>query len=248
MKYIPILLSFLLINLNLSAQTADEIINNYFNNTGGIENWRSLEGISIESTVSENGMDIPSSRITLKDGRLLIKFKIQDKEIVQVAFDGNEAWGDNFMTMLPEKNDPAITSNLIAAANDFPHPLLNYKENGYSVELIGKEVNQEKEYFKIKLTMKKHIIEDEEVENIKYYYFDQDTYKIKIAESEIQSGKLKGRVNRDTYDDYRKVDIIYYPFSLTRGIEGLNPTQITIESVELNPKVEDLVFKFPENK
>jgi hypothetical protein len=248
MKYLPFLISLLLINTNLAAQTADEIIANYFRNTGGIENWRSLEGISIKSTVNDNGMEIPSSRITLKDGRLLIKFKIQDKEIVQVAFDGKEAWGDNFITMEAEKEASSITNNLILAAQDFPHPLLNYKKNGYTVELLGKELNQEKEYFKIKLKKKKHFVEDQEVDNIKYYYFDTETYKIKIVESEIQSGKLKGKFSRDVYDDYKKVGIIYYPHSVSRGIDGLKTTDIKIESVELNPKVDDSIFQYPGKK
>jgi len=248
MKYLPLFISLLFINSNLAAQTADEIITNYFNNVGGIENWRSLEGISIKSIVNDNGMEIPSSRISLKGGKLLIKFKIQDKEIVQVAFDGKEAWGDNFMTMIPEKEAESITNNLIRAAHDFPHPLLNYMENGYTVEYLGIKLNQEKEYFKIKLNKKKHIVDDQELENIKYYYFDIETYKIRIVESEIQTGKLEGKINRDTYGDYRKVDKIYYPFTITRGIEGVSQTEVKITSVELNPKVDDAIFQFPVKK
>ena len=129
MKQIALLISLLFTFSNLSAQSADEIINKHFENTGGIDSWQALTGVKFKSIVKDNGMDIPSTRIAMKDGRVLVKFQIQDKEIVQIAFDGKETWGDNFITMEAEKNEPESTKNMIRDARDFPHPLLNYKKN-----------------------------------------------------------------------------------------------------------------------
>jgi hypothetical protein len=248
MKQFAFLITFLFIIPNLSAQTADEIIINHFNNVGGIDNWQALNGLKIKSIVKDNGMEIPSTRTSLKDGRLLVKFEIQDKEIVQIAFDGKETWGDNFMTMEAEKNESESVRNMRRQIGDFPHPLLYYKENGYLVENLGKVKENDKEYFKLKLTKNKQLVESKEIENIKYYYFDIENFKIEILESEIQIGKLKGKITKDTFDDYRKVGNIYYPFLITRSIEGMKPTEIKIKSIELNPVIKDSEFTFPEKK
>jgi hypothetical protein len=41
------------------AQTADEIIAKYFENTGGIEAWESIEGVKMNAKVNQGGMEIP---------------------------------------------------------------------------------------------------------------------------------------------------------------------------------------------
>lgn len=248
MKQLAFLISLLFIFTNISAQSADEIINKYFENTGGVDNWNALTGVKFESIVKDNDMDIPSTRIALKDGRVLMIFQIQDKEIVQIAFDGKETWGDNFITNEAEKNGAESTKNMIRDARDFPHPLLTYNKNGYSVEYIGKEQVVDNEYYKLKFNKDKQVVDNQELDNIKYYYFNIETYLIEILESEIQTGKLKGKITRDVFSDYRKVGDLQYPFSITRTIEGMNSTEIKITSIELNPEVNDSDFIFPEKK
>ena len=182
----------------------------------------------------------------MKDGRVLVKFQIQDKEIVQIAFDGKETWGDNFITMEAEKNEPESTKNMIRDARDFPHPLLNYKENGYKVELLGKAMLDDQEYYKLKLNKNAQVVDNQELEDIIYYYFNVENYLIEVIESEIHKGKLSGRITKDRFSHYKKVDHLQYPFSITRTIEGLNSTEISIVSIELNPDVKDSDFTFPE--
>ena len=47
MKKYSILLAIVLMSgwATLQAQTADEILNNYFENTGGVDAWRAVEGM-----------------------------------------------------------------------------------------------------------------------------------------------------------------------------------------------------------
>nr|WP_290941292.1 hypothetical protein [Haliscomenobacter sp.] len=61
------------------AQTADEIINKYLTVTGGVENWKKLEGIKMSAKVNQGGMDIPLDIFNLKDGRQMTSISFQGK-------------------------------------------------------------------------------------------------------------------------------------------------------------------------
>ena len=96
----------------LNAQTADEIINNYFENTGGSENWDKLKGTKMEAEADAQGMTIPVELLSTKDGKQLVKINLQGQEMTQVSFDGETMWTTNFMTMSPEKSDQETTDNM----------------------------------------------------------------------------------------------------------------------------------------
>ena len=135
-----------------SAQTADEIIANYLENTGGAETWSKLDGIKFIGSADAQGMTIPIEFLQTKNGKQLLKINIQGQEMTQFSFDGEKMWTTNFMTMQPEEADAEATHNMKQQVMDFPDPFLDYKEKGYSVELIGDETIEGTETFKIKLT------------------------------------------------------------------------------------------------
>ena len=126
----------------MTAQTADEIINNYFENTGGMEAWSNLQGMKMIASVNAQGMDIPIEMYQMKDGKQLLKIRIQEQDMTQYAFDGETMWTTNFMTMLPEKSDAETTENMKKQSKDFPSPFYNYKEKGFTVELVGKKLKK----------------------------------------------------------------------------------------------------------
>ena len=54
-----LVLFVLFFSYSINAQTVDEIIDTYFENTGGVENWEKIEGIKMSAKVSQGGMEIP---------------------------------------------------------------------------------------------------------------------------------------------------------------------------------------------
>src|SRR5947208_2199805 len=79
------------------AQTVDEIISKYFENTGGIEKWKALQGVRMTAKVNQGGMEIPLVITQLKDGRQMTAISFQGKEIKQGVYDGTTLWAHNFM-------------------------------------------------------------------------------------------------------------------------------------------------------
>ena len=74
--------------LPIQAQTADEILENYFENTGGLDAWKNLKGMKMTAKVNQGGMEIPLEIYNLKDGRQMTKITFQGKEIKQGVYDG----------------------------------------------------------------------------------------------------------------------------------------------------------------
>lgn len=227
----------------MSAQTADEILQNYFENTGGAEAWSKLKGAKMIGSANAQGMEIPIEMYQMADGKQLLKINIQGQEMTQYAFDGETMWTTNFMTMLPEKSDAEATENMKKNVGDFPSPFLNYKDKGYTVEYLGKETKEGTETFKLKLTMKPVMVDGKEEPNVSFFYFDTENYVPIMSESPIPSGPAKGQMAESNFSDYQEVDGLYFPFSISMQGQG-----ITMKEIVLNPEVEATFFAFPEEK
>jgi outer membrane lipoprotein-sorting protein len=232
----------------IQAQTVDEIIAKYFENTGGIAKWKTVQGMRLSAKVNQQGMEIPIEMVQLKDGRQAQKITFQGKDIMQGVFDGKVLWSHNFMNMKAEKSDTEATENLKLDIGEFPDPFLTYKERGLKAEFLGKETIDGTETLKIKLTKKPIKVDGKQTENIVFYYFDAENFVPLMSESEIKSGPMKGKVSQSKMSDYQEVEGLMIPFSLSQGIKGDASQPLTVTKVELNPKVDDKFFAFPEGK
>ncbi|GIV35886.1 MAG: hypothetical protein KatS3mg032_0265 [Cyclobacteriaceae bacterium] len=243
----PVLFILLTAGLfSLQAQTPDEIISRYFENTGGIEKWKSLTGMKIVAKANQQGLEIPLEIVQLKDGRQYTKISFQGKEIMQGVYDGQTLWSTNFMNMKAERSDAESTENFKQQIGEFPDLFLNYKTLGYTVELVGKETVEGSETFKLKVTKKPIKVDGIPTDNIVYYYFDIHDYVPLLIETEIKSGPGKGQISQIKYSDYQEVGGLIFPFSMSQGIKGGPAGSLTITAYELNPKVDEVVFKYPE--
>jgi hypothetical protein len=227
------------------AQTAEEIIAKYFENTGGIDKWKALQGLKMTAKVNQQGMEIPLVITQLKDGRQSTKITFQGKDIMQGVYDGTNLWSHNFMNMKAEKSDTEATENFKQDIGEFPDPFLNYKERGLKVELLGKETVEGTETFKIKLTKKPIKVDGKETENVFFYYFDAENFVPLMVESEIKSGPAKGQISQSKMSDYQDVNGLMMAFSMSQGIKGGASQPITVSTIELNPKVEAASFALP---
>jgi hypothetical protein len=239
---------FLLVAQFTFAQTKEEIIANYIENTGGAEAWNNLKGLKMTAKVSQGGMEIPIEMVQLKDGRQMTVVSFQGKEIKQGVFDGTRLWSHNFMTMEAEESDAEATANFKLEINDFPNPFLDYEKKGYTVELIGKETIQGAETFKIKLVQEPKMVDGQKEESVSYYFFDTENFVPIAMQSEIQSGPGKGIISEVSFSDYQEVEGLYFPFSMSQGEKDKPGQPITFTTIEVNPEFVDADFAFPAKK
>lgn len=250
MKAIKLLTMVLFLSISgmSYAQTAQDILDKYIENTGGRAKWEAMKGMKMTATVNQQGMEIPLTIISLKDGRQATIINFQGMTIKQNVFDGNTLWSTNFMSMKPEKSDAEATAIFKASATDFPDPFVNYKAKGYLVELMGKESIEGTETFKIKLTKKPIMVDGQLQDDISYYFFDTENFVPIMVEAEIKTGQGKGMVSQTTMSDYQEVDGLVFPFSMAQGVKGLGLAPLVITKIELNPTVDNSEFVFPEDK
>ena len=119
--------------------------------------------------------------------------------------------------------------------NDFPSPLLHYKENGYEVEYVGVETKDGAETYKVKITQEPVMMNGVETPSISYYYFDQDAY-VPIVVETTQMGQS---INA-TMSDYQEVEGLYFPFSISQG------QAFKVKEILINPEIDESIFEFPE--
>jgi hypothetical protein len=242
---IIILSAFMVFGLNAQDMTADQIFENYYENTGGKEAWAQLEGIKMMAKTSQGGMEIPLEIVQLKDGRTYTQISLQGQNLMQNVYDGSVLWGVNFQTMKPEKADLETTNNMKLELKDFPDAFYDYKSKGYTAEFVGKETVEGTETYKVKLVKAPKMMDGKEIENVTYYYFDSENFVPIVQETEIKQGQMEGKIQQVTMSDYQEVSNgIYMPFSMTQGIKDVGSQTINIESIVLNPEVDETKFKY----
>ena len=247
-KLNKILLTLLLFfTFNSFSQSVDEIIDNYFENTGGIDQWRKLKGVKMSAKLSQQGMEIPIEIIQMQGGKQMQIINFQGQSIKAQVFDGEVSWGINMMSQKPEKSDQETTDNLKLDNNDFPDSFMDYKSKGYKAELIGKETVDGTETFKVKLTKEPKTVDGKKEDDITFYFFDTENYVPIAIQTEVREGPGKGMIMEITMSDYQEVEGLYFPFSQTQGIKDQPSIPLIIDSIELNPTIEEKEFKFPEN-
>jgi len=229
------------------AQKADDIIDKYITAMGGKDAWSKINGIRMTAKVDAQGMSLPLDIINLSDGRSYTSFEFQGKKMVQDVFDGETLWGMNFMTMKAEKSDKEATENKKREAKDFPNDIMGYAAKGYKAEFMGKETAEGVKCFKIKIIKKSTLVDGKEEENVAFHYFDEESYALIMSETVIPTGEAKGQIAQTVYSDYQEVSGVYFPFSIMSRLKDGQGQGIVIEKIEVNPKVEDSMFKFPEN-
>ncbi len=157
----------------------------------------------MSAKVSQGGMEIPIEMVQLKN-KMMTTINFQGQTIKQGVYDGEVLWSTNFMTQKAEKSDEETTKMVVNELKQFPDPFLNYKEKGFTAELMGTETVDGTETFKVKLTTTPNIIEGKEVPSIAYYFFDTENFVPIQVHEEIMDGPGKGMITEIKMSDYQR--------------------------------------------
>ena len=222
---------------SIIAQDLDDILKDYFE-TAGQDKLLKVNTITMDVTVMVQGLELPFTIVLKRPKMLRNDTDIQGQKMTQV-FDGENGWMINPMmgTLEPQDMDPETVKQLRSQA-DIDGELYNYEEKGHTVEYLGTDEMEGTEVHKIKLTRKDG---DETI-----YYIDADAYVVLKAtgKRKIQGVEVE---NESTFGNYKMVEGIIFPFSITQGVVG-QPVgaQIVIDTVLLDKPVTDSLFVKPQ--
>jgi outer membrane lipoprotein-sorting protein len=181
-----------------------------------------------------------------------MRFELQfaGKKAIQV-YDGANGW-----KLRPYLNrlevEPYTTDEMKIASmqTDIDGPLVDYAAKGTQIELAGMEKVGDRDTYKIKLTMKNG--------NAIHVWIDAQTFL--EAKIEGQPRQLDGTVHpvEVYYRDYRPVSGLQVPFVLETKVLPVAKTKlgfkdppvpvekISIDKVEVNPKLDESLFSKPD--
>ncbi len=230
---------------SLSAQTAEEIIDNYLEAIGGKDALSKITALKISGTAKAQGMEFPIVMYQKSPGKQRMDMVFQGQQLTQMAFDGETGWGVNFMTMQTEKWGQEESASM-KAEMDFPDPFLNLTDKGYTVSLEGEAAIEGTECFKIKLTKNPVVLEGQEKENFSYHFLDKETFIPVMQQQFIKAGPMKGMTSETYFSDYDKASGVYFAYSIVSKVNGQITASISFSEIEVNPEIDDGFFAFPE--
>jgi photosystem II stability/assembly factor-like uncharacterized protein len=222
----------------VSAQTADEIVQQYIRQSGGMERIQAVHTIRRTGTFTGGGgFEASVLEESKRPGRVRQEFSFGGMTAIN-AWDGSTGWkiepfgGKKDVETLSEEETKAIVADA-----EFDGPLVNYRQKGNKVELMGTEPVEGTDAHKLKVT-----VADGEV---RYYYLDTDYFlPIRIETKRMVRGAE--REYETTLGDYKAVNGWYLPHSLELGVKGSPFRQkVTYATVEANVPVSNTRFARP---
>jgi hypothetical protein len=238
-KIISGLIFFFLFSINSFSQSAEDIVTKYINSVGGKEKWDAIKSDKKSGKIIMSGMELPFISYSKRPNLYYIEVTFQGMTM-KSAFDGNTGWMINPMTgsNKAEKMDDDMLKT-IKNRGIIGGQLVNYKDLGCTVELIGKGNLEGSEVFNIKLTNK-------EGDDIVNYYIDTVSYTLFKSTSKNKS--MGTEVSSETYYiDYKPIGNVIAPFSIETKTSGMDmgSQKIVVEKIEQNVEIDDTIFKMP---
>lgn len=223
-----------------SPSPVDEIVESNLAARGGRERILALRSIRETGTVTESGGRVARVvRERKRPGLFRLEFSYQGTTSV-FAHDGETGWQ---VAPLQGQFEPqAVTPEADTAGGvdqrDIEGPLVDWREKGHLVELVGRETLLGGEAFKLKVTLAGGAVRHDYV----------DVASRQVVRSEV-TRVIRGRpVQLDnTFSDFREVDGLVFPHRIeTRAKDRPEVLTIAVERVDLDPDLDDARFRLPE--
>jgi outer membrane lipoprotein-sorting protein len=220
------------------AQTADEIIAKHEAAMGGKDKIKAVQSERVTGKmVMGQGMEAPFTMEMARPNKMRMEFTFQGMTGVQ-AFDGKTGWSVMpFMGKTEPEAAPEEEAKKMQEQASMDGLLMDYKDFGRTVEMVGKEDLEGTPVYKLKVTQKSG--------DVAYLYIDAEQYmllkqtgKTKVRGQEIESETVFG--------DFKKVDGLVFPYSIEQKAVGMpGGMTMTVSKIELNPSVADTRFTMP---
>lgn len=231
--------ALLFVPLTAAAQTADEIVDKVLAARGGASKIGAVRSERISGTIDfGGGVEGPFLVELERPGKMHIEVTIHGQTLIR-SYDGKSTgWIINPFS--PNKGvEPMSAEDIsnISDESDFDGPLVDYKEKGNHIELVGKEEVEGKSAYRLKLTSKKG--------ETRSYLFDAATYHLVRWEGTRKMGD-KEMPWESLFRDYREVDGLQFAFEIDSDAPGTEQSQkIIADKIEVDPHIDEARFGKP---
>jgi outer membrane lipoprotein-sorting protein len=225
-------------SVSATAQTVDEIVARHEAARGGRKALAAVRTLRMTGRADAGpGRQAILRREIARPGRIRTEFVFQGTTGIYV-WDGTSGWRVSPLdgSLEPEPM-PAEAAALSAEQADFEGPLVDWKAKGNRVERVGTAALPGGPAHELKVTMKSGVV--------RTIWIDAKTGLV------VKSGSTRKVKGHETtlevlYGDYRETGGVQFARSIEIGAEGRpQRLRIVVDSVEVNPRIDDSRFKMP---
>jgi hypothetical protein len=212
------------------AQTVDEIVSKYIDALGGKDKLLALKSVKLQGNMNIQGTDV-----SITTTKLHLKGMRQDIAVMST---------DNYQIITPEKGSMFMPIQGMASPTDMTDEqlkagqtqldvqsvLLNYKEKGTAVELLGTEKVDGADNYKLKLTFSNGIVTT--------YYIGQAGYRLNktVSKRNVNGEEME---LENSFSNYKQNADGYWFAYTSVSMQG----EMNYDKIETNVAVDESIFK-----
>ena len=222
-------------SLSVHAQTADEVIQKYTTNMGGLDAYNKISSAKMTGTYSVQGNDLGLTIQVINGKGMRSDIDAMGQSVTSVYFNG-KGWKVNPFAGVTTPTDVTGTElNDFKVQSSLANQLMDYKARGHQVEMEGKETIEGIETYKIKLTSK----DDSKVTT--YFISTKDNTLIKS----VTSRDIQGQPTdvESWYSDLKEIGGVKFFMVRDAKMNGEVFQTVKYDKIELNVPIDEKVFE-----
>jgi hypothetical protein len=218
------------------AQTADEIVNKYFDAVGGKAKLETLKTSYSEGELSIMNNPAPFVSYVIEGKASKSEMDFNGQKIIN-CYTVGAGWMVNPLAGVTEPTPmPASQVGMGSMSYDLKGPMYDYAAKGYKLKLAGKEKLNAADAFKLRLTSK----DSTEID----CYIDAASYLLLKTVIKVKANGQPIEISIDN-SDYRKTNTgLLMPFVSEVTYPGLTLVSTT-KMMELNRDIDPAIFVMP---
>lgn len=217
--------------LGAQAQSLDKVLEKHYAATG-VEKMADIKTLDIKAKMSIMGMEMPMTMKIKQPNKFRVDVEMMGQK-TSAAFDGEKGWMINPALGAGPQELTGDELKQQMQQTDFEGELYNYKQKGFTAELLGKEDGA----YNIKLTSADG--------TFKNYFIDEDSYMITKVKAKVEA--MGQQIDVETkFVEYQDVA----GMKIVKKLEASMPMgtmTTTMDEIKVNEKIDDSVFARPAN-
>jgi outer membrane lipoprotein-sorting protein len=210
----------------------DDVIAKNIEAKGGLERIQAITTIKQVATTTMNGSDAKMTSYSKRPNMQRLEMKVEGKLVIS-SFDGETAWMQNpFMGVDRPIVLGAAQVEMIKEQSLFDGLLPNLKALGYTATVEGTDTAGDRKLIHLKLVSA--------AKQVRHIYLDATTYLEARITTEQNQMKLEQELS-----DYRDVKGLKQPFLIRMLVNGAVQSEIKVQTIEFNEKMDDSLFRIP---
>ena len=208
---------------------------------GGHAAWSAVQTISMAGKMeagTKSNVQLPFSLELKRGGKSRLEIQFADQTAVQV-YDGVNGWKVRpYLNRREVEPYTAEEAKQAAVQSDLDGLLIDYAAKGSNVELEGQDKVEDRNAYKLKVTLKDG--------RVRHVWVDAETFL--EAKVEGSPRRLDGKYHPVSiyFRDYKPVQGLILPYVIETAVDGVAQTEkILIEKISVNPKLDDARFVKP---